>query len=243
MTKNDLLERVERLLSFVSGKESISFWTTSSNIPWSWIEESRGTMAITDRERVNLLLKAANRELLSKGEWEHLCGAPLTSILPAWAKEPPGQADLAPVLEEMREPLRRALTKAVRGRGTPNFGQRLGAYLDCSIIKIPEMSEDGEHRDRVIARSPGSAVIYALSLVYDSTKRFGSELQMCALPECGKFVLVPRPKTRGNPRNFYCCAGHEDTYRRRLAAERQTASRERISVVTLRKRKERNTRS
>ena len=56
MTKNDLLERVERLLSFVSGKESISFWTTSSNIPWSWIEESRGTMAITDRERVILLL-------------------------------------------------------------------------------------------------------------------------------------------------------------------------------------------
>lgn len=218
--------------------------TTETSVPWDWIRRSKGSEhCMTERERVEMLLRAVNGEGFTRREWERLCGAPLNAEqFVSGSKDPsvfekPG----VPLMESARNPLRGALEGIRREPevAVPEIAANAVKILDGRVIRIAEVSEKGVPRDRVIAESVGSALIFALTLVLDAERPYRRLLRQCALPECGRFALGTPPKTRGMPPNFYCSDEHRYAHRRQQATERQAAHRRGVSVATMRRRNQR----
>lgn len=212
--------------------------TTDSMVPWDWIKQSKGSEhCMTERERVEMLLRAVNGEAYPRLEWERFCGAPLNANLfvtgsAASVFEKPG----VPLRDDARESLRGAL-EGIRHEpetAVPEIAANTVKILDGRVIRIAEISADGVPRDRVIAESIGSALVFALTLVIDPERPYRRLLRQCALPECGRFALGEPPKTRGMPPSFYCCKEHQHTHRRRQATERQAAHRKGLTVAIMR---------
>ena len=71
-----------------------------------------------------------------------------------------------------------------------------------------------------------AAIGYALLLLLDPTRPYGSDLCRCKLVECGRFFLAIKPPT-GRPRRDYCCAEHLEAAREKSSVDRVRAFRER----------------
>ena len=71
-----------------------------------------------------------------------------------------------------------------------------------------------------------AAVGYALLLLLDPSRAYGSDLCRCKLAECGRFFLAIKPPT-GRPRRDYCCAEHLEAAREKSSVDRVRAFRER----------------
>lgn len=213
--------------------------TTETRIPWEWIQQTKGSEhCMTERERVEMLLRAVNGDGFPRRDWERLCGAPLNAQafvtggdLTVFDK--PG----VPLIDSARTALRGALEGIRRepDRAIPEIAANTKRILDGRVIRIAEISKLGVPRDRVIAESVGSALVFALTLVLDRERPYRRLLRQCALDECGRFALGKPPKTRGMPPNFYCSEEHRDAYRRQQAAERQAAYRKHQAAALRRK--------
>lgn len=71
-----------------------------------------------------------------------------------------------------------------------------------------------------------AAIGYALLLLLDPTRPYGSDLCRCKLAECGSFFLAIKPPT-GRPRRDYCCKEHLEAAREKSSVDRVRAFRER----------------
>ncbi len=215
--------------------------TTDSMIPWEWIKQSKGTdLFMAEREQVEMLLRVVNGERFQLREWERLCGAPLDAK--RFVTGDPGVFDKPGVAlwDNAQVPLRAALEGILREPATavPEIAGNALKILDGRVIRVMEIS-GGVPRDRMIAESIGSALIFALTLVLDPQRPYRRLLRQCALTQCGHFALGVPPKTRGMPANFYCIEDHRIAHHRQQSAERQAAYRAGISVDAMRRRKTR----
>lgn len=212
--------------------------TTDSMIPWEWIGESRNPeFYMSERERAEMLLGAANGESFPVREWSRICGAPLTggplhvegSSWSHWS----GQ--LVALVEQARLPLRAALTALIREPDTavPEIFANAAAITDGRVLRVMEIAENGAVRDRVIAHSIGAALIFALSLFLDAAYR--RLLRQCEWPTCGNFAFGSPPKTRGQPAKFYCSKEHRMNHQREQSRQRQAAHRAGVPVRKFRK--------
>ncbi len=214
--------------------------TTETNIPWEWIQKTKDSEhCMTERQRVEMLLRAVNGDGFPRRDWERLCGAPLNAQkfvtgtdLSVFDK--PG----VPLMDDARDALRGALEGIRRkpDEAAPEIASNAKKILDGRVIRIAEISKLGVPRDRVIAENVGAALIFALTLVLDGERPYRRLLRQCAFGECGRFALGTPPKTRGMPPNFYCNEDHRDSHRRQQSAERQAAFRK-SQATALRKRK------
>jgi hypothetical protein len=219
--------------------------TTESLIPWDWISESRSAgLFMAERERAQTLLRAVNGDSLPVREWGRFCGAPLNNPMFRVSVEGSSLDDLrVALLDQAKNPLRAALEAVIHDpeAAIPEIGRNAAAITDGRVVRITEISEHGVLRERVIAHSIGSALIFALALVIDLGKPYRKALRQCALPACSRFALGDPPETRGQPPNFYCPkTDHRVSHRRQQASERQAARRSGVTVRTFRKRKMRS---
>jgi len=186
--------------------------TTDSLIPWDWLEESRNQrLLMTEWERVETLLRAANGERLRVREWSRLCGAPLGGPFKLDRK----LADLqVPLIEKARQPLRDAIGAAVRHREetVPEISKNTAAILADRLITV--QGEPDALRERVIAHSIGAALLHALRLAIDPAKPFQRRLRQCGLPECARFALGKPPSGKGQPPTHYCSVLHKERHRK-----------------------------
>jgi hypothetical protein len=236
--------------------------TTDSMIPWEWLAKDSALAYVTEQERVDMLLRAANGDCLPVPEWTRICGAPLNnsmlSVSPTsqqaedlrqfWAdhsnREGSGTHSSSwwdeqriPLVDQAREALHAALEVIVKKREAqvPEIAKNVAGILAGRVIRVTELSEHGVLRERVIAQSPGAALILALSLIVDSEKPYRRRLRQCALPVCSRFAIGVPPETRGQPPNFYCSDKHRDEHRRQRNKERVAASRAGMPVRNYRK--------
>ena len=79
-----------------------------------------------------------------------------------------------------------------------------------------------------------AAIGYALLLLLDPTRPYGSDLCRCKLAECGRFFLAIKPAT-GRPRRDYCCAEHLEAAREKSSVDRVRAFREREKAKATRR--------
>ena len=80
-----------------------------------------------------------------------------------------------------------------------------------------------------------AAIGYALLLLLDPTRGYGSDLCRCKLAECGRFFLAIKPPT-GRPRRDYCCEEHLEAAREKSSVDRVRAFREREKAKASRRR-------
>ncbi|HEX3948224.1 MAG TPA: hypothetical protein VHW95_00070 [Steroidobacteraceae bacterium] len=235
--------------------------TTESMIPWEWLANSGETApSLTERERVDMLLRAVNGDWLSVPEWTRMCGAPLNTVLPPsspeakelskfWAAHSNPESGTnsrswedqrVPLMDQARESLYAALSAVISEPETavPEIAKNVAGILDRRVIRVTELSEHGVLRDRIIAHSPGAALVFALGLILDPEKPYRRRLRQCALPVCSRFAIGVPPETRGQPPNFYCPeTTHSDDHRKQRNKERAAASRAGVPVEKYRKRK------
>jgi hypothetical protein len=211
--------------------------TTDSQIPWEWITQSRSPeLFMTERERVEVLLKAVNGESVAVREWSRLCGAPLKGG-PLILEGSSWNDQRVPLVAQARQALRAALEGFVRepDAAAPEILANAAVISDGRVLRVMELSEDGVPRDRVIAHSIGAALIFALSIALDRDRPYRRLLRQCEWPECGRFAFVTPPELRGQPPNFYCSGEHRLSHRREQSRQRQAAYRAGVSVGKFRK--------
>ena len=80
-----------------------------------------------------------------------------------------------------------------------------------------------------------AAIGYALLLLLDPTRGYGSDLCRCKLAECGRFFLAIKPPT-GRPRRDYCCEEHLEAAREKSSVDRVRAFRAREKAKASRRR-------
>ena len=220
-------------------RPTLLYQARTDAISWAAISGARSPdLYMGEKERVEMLLSAANGESFLVHDWHRFCGARLTggpihvdeSSSSVWEKQ------RVPLVEEARVPLRTALEELLHKRdaAVPAIERKLAAITHGRVLRVMEVSEDGEPRDWRIAESIGVAVIDALRLLLTTDYRV--RLRQCASPTCGKFAFGTPPRTRGQPPSFYCSAEHRDSDRRRQSTERQAASRAGMAVERFRKR-------
>lgn len=208
--------------------------TTDDVIVWDRLQAaSAGIPPLTQRARCELLLRGVNGDALSSKQWAQLMGTP-------WSIGTDVEA--TGVFEDALLPLKAALQRVVDDAETAitAFGKNVAGLLNSNIVVVPELTavrRRWQVTEHVIARSPGEALVYALSLFADPTKAFGRELDRCGLDACGRFAFVPPPSTRGNPANYYCSDDHRLEDERAQSRERAAAKRAGMSIAAWRKRR------
>jgi hypothetical protein len=201
--------------------DALAFYSETTDWLVDW-EKLRTTLAkvdsLTERERCTLLLRAVNGDRLSRGDWSNLLGAV------------PNAGHPSRLVEEMAAPLRSALLEvvgdptkahAIVGRGAANI-------RNGNVVVVPEVAVDGRSsqvRERVVARSYGEALIYALWLFLDPEENYGKELRVCGRADCNRFGFAPPRLTRGQPPTYFCGDDHREEQRRIDALRRVHKSR------------------
>lgn len=210
---------------------TLYFGTTESMIPWDWLAESKNErFLMTDHERVEMLLKAVNGESFPILQWSRLCGAPLVEGAFVIKDKDGKKPDISiPLYERAKPALRAALEGVIQepDKAVATIAKNAREILRGKVLTVPDESNLKVPCDRVIAHSPGAALIYALRLVLDPNKPFRRRLRQCKLAECGRFALVKPPSSRGKPRDYFCCDEHDDEHAKKQGRERKRKQRSR----------------
>jgi hypothetical protein len=174
-----------------------------TTVPW---DELLATTAhvepLTQRERCELLLRTVNGERLPASLWSRLVGA----------NESTPEIE-TPVFKGALPALRAALTRVVKNPATAikDVGTNSAEIVNDAVLVLPRVSVVGRRwvaSERLVARSRGHALAYALNLFLDPDKPFGRYLRQCQWSECGRFAIVRPRKTRGQPPTHYCDSTH-----------------------------------
>jgi hypothetical protein len=192
---------------------------TSKTVNWKglakWLESP--PPALTDRERVELLLKVANGEPLSGAKWNALTGA--TVVVGADQHAIPAAAAVRPWLT-------RNLSIAADANGKGDAAKRrkvfAGAARECegNVLLVPDFRPGEKHR--IIARTVGAALVYSIMLVTDDAGSLAAGLLRCPYSQCRRFFLR-QPKI-GQPLKA-CQPEHGRRYDNERAVERMAAIR------------------
>jgi hypothetical protein len=171
-----------------------------------WVRAARQGRVLTDRRRVDLLLKGVNSGKLSAGEWVSLQSGAEAIV---------AGAESRPLRPELRQIYRDILSHFVKSkpRVNSNMGQALCARLEDSITGAlrAEMTPQGNlvFNYQAFGGDEEAGLDYALVLLLGSNGPFARDLCMCRL--CGKFFLV-KPIPVGRPRREFCTDRHRDTF-------------------------------
>ncbi len=156
-------------------------------------------LAPTDRERVALVVRAANGEKLSGRQRNQLVGLPVLS----------GAAvdDAVGLTDALRNRLHVGLAVLVDGPDNrrTNLWNALVELVGSSVVLAPSWTSRGR-RDRLIASGIGGALSYGLLLIADQQGEFFRDLARCQYGACGAFFFKQR-LGKGRPSD-YCCPDH-----------------------------------
>jgi hypothetical protein len=202
--------------------------TTGGVVDWQSVRDALNAVEpLTSRERCELLLKCANGDALTAAEWSSLVGAPLSPNVVG-----PLTLGLSPLGVRAPKDARKALIavlEQIGGEWDPPGAPHKNAaeIVNGNVLVMPELSvkkvrgrTERVRRSRVLARSPGEALIYALNLMLDPTREFAAELRRCTLTACGRFALERAPSGPGQPPNYFCCDEHRVEYKREQTRKR-----------------------
>lgn len=193
----------------------------------NWAELGRylqDAAPLSDRDRVRLLLDAANAGRLAASQWRALAGfaagkgADVSVKLPeatvAWLRSrlqallpvPAGQVNKA--LRRLQEEIRTAIV----GR----------------VVLVPVITKDGR-ANHVIADGVTGAILYGLWLAVErqTNGEGGGEEQLCRCDysQCGTFFLKRHRKGPGAPKYRFCSEAHAVEGDREKARERMATKR------------------
>lgn len=176
---------------------------SATTVPWDAIlAATAGLEPLTQRERCELFLRAVNGERLPADGWERLVGA----------HESGPRVDTL-MYKEAAPALRSALSHIVvdPAAAIKDVGANAAAIVNDSVLVIPTLGVVGrkwDQSERLVTRSRGHALIYALTLFLDPEKPFGRLLRQCRWSQCGRFAISEPPKSRGQPPSYYCTVEH-----------------------------------
>jgi hypothetical protein len=206
---------------FVS--ESAFASTTDHLVRWdeAW-QAIQPLEPLSPTQRCELFLRAVNGDELTGPDWSRLVGAPVGAIAAA-------------IPAPARKSLRNGLVRVISNPKTAikSFGANSAAIGNNNVVAYREKTViDGRwtYAERILARSPAEALIYALDLFLDPEKDFGASLRQCCREGCDRFGLAKPQTTPGYPPNFYCTPEHRDEHKRKQAIERARAQREGMTV-------------
>ncbi len=154
---------------------------TGDLIAWDKIGDrlAAAGAAITDEQRVALIVRLANGRDLTSAQINQLVGV---QVLKGGGEKPWG------ITQEQRDNIRTALGRAIT---EPRALEKMEANLRDTLLLHPE---GGGHR--VIAANTALALVYAITRAARSERK----VRRCKREACGDFFLVPR---KGRP-SLYC---------------------------------------
>jgi hypothetical protein len=179
-------ELIERDAANLLG-ELIFSGDTSKTVNWTglakWLESP--PPALTDRERVELLLKVANGKPLSGAEWNALTGAP--TVVGADQLAIPAPPAVRPwIIPKL------GVAADANGKDGDTAKRRrvfVGAARECegNVLLVPDFRPGRKHR--IIARTVGAALVYSIMLVTDDAGSLAAGLRRCPYSQCRRFFL------------------------------------------------------
>jgi hypothetical protein len=164
---------------------------------------------LDDRERCELLLRAANGELLTAAAWRALAGGNVHEF----------RGELVPLPDEVLQPLCGTLESIVDdyAGATRRLEQDFRASAGTAVMR----SIDG----RIVAQSMHAGITYAIWL-FLSTPALGLALCRCRYRECNKFFFEIRGDGKaGRPQRLYCEPEHRKLENNAAAPERMRNAR------------------
>jgi len=182
---------------------ALLYLVPATTVPWEQLLAATAKLEpLTQRERCELLLRAVNSDRLSPTMWARLVGA---------HESTPGID--TQLYKGAMPALRAALARVVADPATAivDIGANSAEIVNDSVMLIPKVSVDAGkwvQGERVVGRSRGHALAYALNLFLDPEKAFGRLLRQCRWSKCGRFAIGEPPKSRGQPPNYYCTPEH-----------------------------------
>lgn len=167
--------RTDMLSAFAMGSN------TSSLIAWDMLGErlAAAGAAITDEQRVALIVQLANGRDLTSAQFNQLAGV---QVLKGGGEKPWG------ITQEKRDGIRTRLGRAIT---EPRALANMETHVRGNVLLLPE---GGGYR--VIARDMDVALVYAITRAARSERK----VRRCKREACGDFFLVPR---KGRP-SLYC---------------------------------------
>jgi hypothetical protein len=203
--------------------------TTEAVIDWSELSSSIGSIEpISRRRRCELLLRAVNGDPLRMSDFSALAGAPLKTFPLAMSGDV--SALHVPLFARARDALCASLQRVLDDPETAidDVGGNTARIVNSHVIVIPEVrviSGKWIRRERILARSPAEALVYALNLFLDPELDFGKYLRRCNLDSCKRFAIGDPPLGRGQPPKYFCKDAHRDQFVREDAARRKRKER------------------
>lgn len=188
---------------------------TDDVIRWDALRQKMAAAppGLTERDRCQLLLTAANGETLTGRQWNQLVGAVVLSGADKRAIALT-ERDRAGVIANLRV----IVTGSERERA--ETAEQLAGIASQLVILVPSW-KSGSRVDRIVACSMRGAIAMGLWLFADASRPFGADLCQCGHKECGQFFFRRRPRgRRGAPIRRYCSAAHAKAADTAAAAQR-----------------------
>lgn len=185
--------------------------TSDSVVRWDALGSLQGGAGMTERQRAEHLIRAANGDRVAIQDWNRFAGAELvgnadtrTFVLP--------QSELV----HLRDALKRAMGR--RGREKTEFATSIAKYASARVVLVPQLHQTMGRVDRIIAKNFQGALAYALWLFFDDKKPFGADLCQCQYSECQRFFF--KIQGMGAPVRRFCRPEHAELGDREAAVRR-----------------------
>jgi hypothetical protein len=205
--QTELIEDDEQILGVLGELAVVA--TTSRIIHWNafreWLEVAPAPL--TDRERIELLIRIANEESVTGAQLNALVGAQVV-----------GGADQrrVPIPELARNWIRAGLLTALRDpRRAFTESKRLS---EASVVVVPT-NHHGEQKARIIAENVQAAVAHTIILLTDKKSPLAGQLLQCPYTRCHRFFLR-HPRTKSGRPLLACRLEHGRLADNERAAER-----------------------
>jgi hypothetical protein len=209
----DLLKR-DALISVLATAAN-----TDAAIRWDVLHKTMAEAppGLTDLERAELLLHAANGVKLTVQQWNQLVGA----VVMRAAKDRPVAlmpVDRAGLVANLQVILKISVEGKERERAA--LAIDVAKIASGMVVLVPSWSAR-VRVDRIVARSVRGALAYGLWLFADASRPFGKDLCRCGFEKCQIFFFRRAPDGgRGAPVRRYCKGDHARAGNRAMAAER-----------------------
>jgi hypothetical protein len=190
---------------------------TDDVIRWDALQEriEKAPPGLSDQERCELLIAAANGHGLSREQWNQLVGLVVVS----------GGPPLIHLPEPTRQGVLGVLAEIEKGRNLVELRRLAAESASRSVVLVPSWHQ-GTRRDRIVATGMPGALAFTLWLLLDPQRPFGSDLCRCQYSACRQFFFRrPAKGGIGAPRRRYCSDGHAKAADTEQAAERMRRTR------------------
>jgi hypothetical protein len=143
--------------------------------------------ALSDRERVELLIELANGKAVTGAKWNALAGVTVVRGADAQPIQPYPKA---------RAWLESCLAAALAPTARRHVFARAARVCNGQVVLVPD-SRPGA-KQRIIARHVSAALAYSVMLLTDDRGEFADKLLRCPYSQCRRFFFK-RTGVRGSP--------------------------------------------